>query len=841
MIDHILGRPNPSWKRTQVFLVVFFWLWRIMRGNPGGPRFLWLRRANRSLQRFTPWQIIVSTLTAVYALRNLDKIIGLGSPEPLARLYSPSYYRATWITTGLDAGFATALSIRPKWLRDTCSVLFSVYYIIYANEADEKLRRFRAVPTVEMLRATWEKTTNPLIRLFTYLPSIPIRRKILLPRPQSSSYQRPITAYLFFALPEKRLCKATDLILDFPGGGFVAMSPEHHEERLRTWAISTGRPVLSIDYGKAPEYPYPFAIDEAFDTYRVLVESAGAVLGMSGKKLNIIMSGDSAGATIAVNVVIKIIERNNPLNGPPPAMLLPLPLSLVMNYAALDFNFTSWMTKDNLRTLRSEHSSGYLPGLRELAAQKDHLQHVSPLSMVGDKKHLRRKGLRRKQSWKDTLRSLAGSDKENNLSNATGSVALKPRKSTSALKSPATRPLARRRHSALTIEDRGTLADAESEDDEEYYQRLREEDRPIEARVRHRPSIDMTYITDQAVLEERQKQVSADTTPIKGRVKEPIGTRLTMTSRTGYFQDRIISPSMMRAMAILYIGPYHNPDFATDYHISPILAPSYILAQFPPVLMQCGEKDPFVDDTVIFAGRLREAKRARKAELDLAISGKSARFGESLKMSTARESMDSQQLLSLKRERDKLSRETDDDWVELVIFSDWSHGYLQMPTLMGEAKAVIEELADWIDDAFRRHSSGYGDAAESELTEDSRILPTPDWVQTVRTGSTTASETEAEDSMITFVPKKYQSPPEVHTEDDGVEAGTTEISSGGGDHEADGGSDITTAETIAALASGHATGGSSNVTPSKRQGGQTISETELMRRRRLLDAHIFES
>lgn len=54
--------------------------------------------------------------------------------------YSPSYYRATWINTGLDAGFATAMSIRPKWLRDICSIVFSGYYIIYANEADEKVR-----------------------------------------------------------------------------------------------------------------------------------------------------------------------------------------------------------------------------------------------------------------------------------------------------------------------------------------------------------------------------------------------------------------------------------------------------------------------------------------------------------------------------------------------------------------------------------------------------------------------------------------------------------------------------------------------------------------------------
>jgi hypothetical protein len=31
----------------------------------------------------------------------------------------------------------------------------------------------------------------------------------------------------------------------------------------------------------------------------------------------------------------------------------------------------------------------------------------------------------------------------------------------------------------------------------------------------------------------------------KKRRKAPIGTRMTMTSRVGYFQDRIISPSMV--------------------------------------------------------------------------------------------------------------------------------------------------------------------------------------------------------------------------------------------------------------------------------------------------------
>lgn len=40
--------------------------------------------------------------------------------------------------------------------------------------------------------------------------------------------------------------------------------------------------------------PYPFAVDEAFDAYRVLVESKGEAIGMSGKAFNVIISGDSA-------------------------------------------------------------------------------------------------------------------------------------------------------------------------------------------------------------------------------------------------------------------------------------------------------------------------------------------------------------------------------------------------------------------------------------------------------------------------------------------------------------------------------------------------------------------
>lgn len=109
---------------------------------------------------------------------------------------------------------------------------------------------------------------------------------------------------------------------------------------------------------------------------------------------------------------------------------LPLPTALVLAYPALDFNFTSWMTKEHLEVLRTEHraqtiqsrvassaqlgfdiaaaNSGVprqssfstptptirsrtnsvtnLRVLRNLAEGKDHLAHKSPLAVVRDVK-----------------------------------------------------------------------------------------------------------------------------------------------------------------------------------------------------------------------------------------------------------------------------------------------------------------------------------------------------------------------------------------------------------------------------------------------------------------------
>ncbi|RMJ26154.1 hormone-sensitive lipase [Aspergillus sp. HF37] len=48
-------------------------------------------------------------------------------------------------------------------IRDVASLVFSLYYSIAQSQAHEKVRRIRAVATVEHLRVSWDKATTPYL------------------------------------------------------------------------------------------------------------------------------------------------------------------------------------------------------------------------------------------------------------------------------------------------------------------------------------------------------------------------------------------------------------------------------------------------------------------------------------------------------------------------------------------------------------------------------------------------------------------------------------------------------------------------------------------------------
>ncbi|RDW82354.1 hormone-sensitive lipase [Coleophoma cylindrospora] len=587
MIDHVLGRPSAQFRKIQVLAVVSFWSFYLFRGNHHGPPTI--RKLSRSLSKLlTPWQTLVVTLLYLYIARNLGKLLGLECPEPLANLYSRPYFRATWITTALDAGFWTAMRIRRKWLRDLASMVFTLYYLIAAEQADEKVRKVRGVVTVDHLRVSWNKPVTPYLKFITNISRPRFMRypprQIRIPRPLTSDYKEPVNAWLYFEGPISALKNHTKVVLDIPGGGFVAMNPRCHDDRLFAWAGKSGLPILSLDYKKAPEFPYPYALNECYDVYNTIVASHGRCLGLSGDFApKIVVTGDSAGGNLAASLTLMIIESGSTDTRKYLGQnQLPIPDGLVLIYPNLDMNIGSWMSDEQMSLIKDRNT------------QKQNQDIISRKSMQ--------------------YTQLAGTPHPSD----TEAPPSPPKVESPAIDENSEKPA---------------------------------------------PELSTAASTEVAAPKYHTRKLSASHHPM------PLKTRLAMSSMISYFNDRILSPEMLRAMVILYIGPHNRPDFTTDYLLSPILAPDTLLSLFPKTYILTGERDPLVDDTVIFAGRLRRAKLA-KFEKEVEEHG------------------------SLRREFD------DRDVVEVALIPGISHGFMQFVSVYPEGWKYIYRTQRWIEEIF---------------------------------------------------------------------------------------------------------------------------------------------
>ncbi|KAG5365964.1 Hormone-sensitive lipase [Yarrowia sp. B02] len=345
MIDEILGRPSAKFKRLQTFAVALAWWLIITRGDKHGPP--GIRSISRGLtSKITAWQIYVLTLTGYYLLKNFDKLIGLTPPIPFENHYTPSFYRATWVMQALDAGFWTAYPIKNKFCRDILSIVLTFYYLIFSDAANEKVRRYRLRTTVESCRVSWEKGRNPyagaLAKLL--LPKINIYRDVFVKRPANSEYEEPVECLLLFDGTAEQLKNQKKVIYHLHGGGFTTMEPKLHEDYLLAWAKQLKVPILSVNYRKAPEFPYPYALDEVFDTYVALMKSKGAIIGLSGEVVpEVVVTGDSAGGNLAAALELKLIDSPKKIKRP---------AGLVLTYPALDMNFRSALSEDQMKLIR---------------------------------------------------------------------------------------------------------------------------------------------------------------------------------------------------------------------------------------------------------------------------------------------------------------------------------------------------------------------------------------------------------------------------------------------------------------------------------------------------------
>ncbi|MFD4259213.1 alpha/beta hydrolase [Streptomyces sp. NPDC058534] len=94
------------------------------------------------------------------------------------------------------------------------------------------------------------------------------------------------------------------VVLYCHGGGFVLCDLESHDGFCRAMADATGAVVVSVDYRRAPEHPFPAAPEDA---YTALLWTAKTFPGR-----RIAVAGDSAGANLATVLTLTARDRRGP-------------------------------------------------------------------------------------------------------------------------------------------------------------------------------------------------------------------------------------------------------------------------------------------------------------------------------------------------------------------------------------------------------------------------------------------------------------------------------------------------------------------------------------------------
>lgn len=107
-------------------------------------------------------------------------------------------------------------------------------------------------------------------------------------------------------LPDTRV--VLPILVYFHGGGWILGDVESYDPVARTLALMCGAAVLSVDYRRPPEHPFPAAIDDAEAAVRWVTANAEA-LGVDEHRVGV--AGDSAGGQIAAATVLRLAANTD--------------------------------------------------------------------------------------------------------------------------------------------------------------------------------------------------------------------------------------------------------------------------------------------------------------------------------------------------------------------------------------------------------------------------------------------------------------------------------------------------------------------------------------------------
>ena len=97
------------------------------------------------------------------------------------------------------------------------------------------------------------------------------------------------------------VASTSEVILYLHSGGYVWGSLKSHRHLVSELGRAATMRTLALDYRRAPEFPFPHALEDAVSGYRFLVDSGF-------KPRQIAVAGDSAGAGLAVALLVRLRE-----------------------------------------------------------------------------------------------------------------------------------------------------------------------------------------------------------------------------------------------------------------------------------------------------------------------------------------------------------------------------------------------------------------------------------------------------------------------------------------------------------------------------------------------------
>lgn len=107
-------------------------------------------------------------------------------------------------------------------------------------------------------------------------------------------------------LQSKESC-SDKALLQLHGGGYIgAMRNAYRNFAVTYSSLGNGMPVLTADYRVAPQDPFPAALEDAYASYRWLLEN-----GYQGEQ--IFLAGDSAGGGLALALAMCLRDRGEPM------------------------------------------------------------------------------------------------------------------------------------------------------------------------------------------------------------------------------------------------------------------------------------------------------------------------------------------------------------------------------------------------------------------------------------------------------------------------------------------------------------------------------------------------